>query len=38
MGGVGGQELIKLCTKQRIVLNNTWIFSGINAKATAFYA
>lgn len=38
IGGVGGQELIKLCTKQRIVLNNTWIFNGIDGKSSAFAA
>jgi amyloid beta precursor protein binding protein 1 len=38
IGGVAGQELIKLCTKQRIPLNNTWIYNGINSFSTAFEA
>ncbi|KAG2394229.1 hypothetical protein C9374_003993 [Naegleria lovaniensis] len=38
MGGVAGQELIKLCTKQRIPMNNTWVFSGIRSVSIAFEA
>ncbi|KAL0476307.1 E1 ubq [Acrasis kona] len=38
IGGVGGQELIKLCTKQRIPLNNTWIYSGITSHSCTFEA
>ncbi|KAL9658119.1 hypothetical protein ABK040_013032 [Willaertia magna] len=38
LGGVVGQELIKMCTKQRIPLNNTWVFSGITSVSTAFDA
>ena len=29
VGGVGAQELIKLCTHQRLPLNNTWIYNGL---------
>jgi len=38
MGGVAGQELIKLCTEQRLPLNNTWVFSGIKSVSTTFEA
>jgi amyloid beta precursor protein binding protein 1 len=38
IGGVAGQELIKLCTKQRVPLNNTWIYNGISSQSTAFEA
>jgi amyloid beta precursor protein binding protein 1 len=38
IGGVGGQELIKLCTKQRLVLNNTWVYSGIDGRSSALQA
>lgn len=38
MGGVAGQELIKLCTRQRIPVNNTWVFSGIKSISIAFEA
>jgi len=38
IGGVAGQELIKLCTKQRVPLNNTWIYNGINSFSSAFEA
>lgn len=38
VGGVGAQELIKLCTKQRLPLNNSWIFNGINSTSSSFEA
>jgi len=38
IGGVAGQELIKLCTKQRVPLNNTWIYSGITSHSCTFEA
>jgi len=36
IGGVAAQELIKLCTQQRIPLNNTWIYSGILGSSASF--
>jgi amyloid beta precursor protein binding protein 1 len=36
VGGVAAQELIKLCTKQRIPLNNVWIYSGILGSTASF--
>jgi amyloid beta precursor protein binding protein 1 len=38
IGGVAGQEMIKLCTKQRVPLNNTWVYNGINSFSSAFEA
>lgn len=38
VGGVGAQELIKLCTMQRLPLNNTWIFNGIASTSSTFEA
>jgi len=36
VGGVAAQELIKLCTKQRVPFCNTWIFSGIKGSSATF--
>lgn len=36
VGGVGGQELIKLCTKQRLPFINTWIFDGIKSVSKVY--
>lgn len=38
VGGVAAQELIKITTKQRIPLNNTWIFNGVTCGSQAFEA
>lgn len=36
LGGVGGQEIIKLITHQYLPLDNTLIFDGISSKTAAF--
>jgi amyloid beta precursor protein binding protein 1 len=36
LGGVGGQEVIKLITHQYLPLDNTLIFDGISSKTAAF--
>jgi amyloid beta precursor protein binding protein 1 len=36
IGGVSAQELIKLCTRQRVPLVNTWVFDGIRGVASVF--
>eukprot|EP01080_Neovahlkampfia_damariscottae_P007628 gene7628-11950_t len=36
VGGVAAQELIKLCTKQRLPMVNTWLFSGIKGVSNVF--
>jgi len=36
IGGVGAQELIKLCTGQRLPFVNTWIYDGVNGVAQCF--
>lgn len=36
IGGVGAQELIKMCTAQRLPFVNTWIYDGINGIAQCF--
>lgn len=38
VGGVGAQEAIKLITKQRVPLDNTWILCGINSSSNQFEA
>lgn len=38
VGGVAAQELIKLCTQQRLPLFNTWLFSGITCASTTMEA
>jgi NEDD8-activating enzyme E1 regulatory subunit len=36
VGGVAAQELIKLSTKQRLPMVNTWLFSGIKGVTNVF--
>jgi amyloid beta precursor protein binding protein 1 len=36
IGGVSAQELIKLCTAQRLPFVNTWIFNGMNGTSTVY--
>jgi amyloid beta precursor protein binding protein 1 len=36
LGGVSAQELIKLCTAQRLPFVNTWIYNGMNATSQVF--
>jgi len=38
VGGVAAQELIKLCTRQRLPLNNTWLFNGLSSSTCSFNA
>eukprot|EP01027_Heterolobosea_sp_BB2_P024009 GEZU01036124.1.p1 GENE.GEZU01036124.1~~GEZU01036124.1.p1 ORF type:complete len:551 (+),score=208.96 GEZU01036124.1:66-1655(+) len=38
VGGATAQEVIKLVTRQRVPLDNTWIFCGINSSANSFKA
>jgi NEDD8-activating enzyme E1 regulatory subunit len=37
-GGCGAQEMVKLCTKQRLPINNTFIFNGLKSKSLTFEA
>ena len=36
LGGVTSQEAIKLITQQRVPINNTLIFNGINATMSTY--